>query len=52
VEYASQILAVRADDQADPLGTGFESVLNFSVVVYHDNTPYPAGRNLPYSTWK
>jgi len=51
-EFAHGILAVPADDQADPLGTGFESVLNVSVVVYHDNTPYPAGRNLPYSTWK
>jgi len=33
--------------------TGFRSVLNFAVVLFHNDTPYPAPkRNVPFSNWK
>jgi hypothetical protein len=43
VEFAHQILAVPGDDEVGAFTTGFESTLNFSVVVYHDYTPHSAG---------
>ena len=49
VEYASQILTVGADDT----NTGFVSVLNVSVLLYHGNESVAGHpRNAPASTWK
>ena len=48
-ETAHQILKIGGVDE----GSGFRSVLNFAVVLFHSDTPYPAPqRNVPSSNWK
>ncbi len=57
VETSHQILKIHAVDEGiDGVfgnSSGLKSVLNFAVVLFHNDTPYPAPkRNVPSSNWK